>query len=139
MKVVKTKIEKSKDTESQDYSLDYSDLGNYLNETFENTGSNRKYAVMIVVNQACYSGTMISHLEGDHRILIAAKNNEETYTDVGSVAAHWVFLYEGAVYKYGYNAATHNYVMSGNHMIEDLRSHPVFVVCNIILVEVIYL
>jgi hypothetical protein len=80
--------------EDQGYYISYSDFGNYLNSKFGN-GNNRKYAVMIVVNQACYSGSMMSHLGGENRILISsAKSNEESYTEIGGYE-HFAFIYEG--------------------------------------------
>lgn len=48
-------------TSLQEISLSYDALGNSINATFGN-GNNRKYAVMIIVNQACFSGTMMNHL-----------------------------------------------------------------------------
>ncbi len=93
------------DSEAQNHpdrqgaTIDYSNLGTYLNTKF-GTGSNRKYAVMIVVNQACYSGTMISHLSGENRILItAADSTHEAYTEWGYPKyQHWAFIYQGRVY-----------------------------------------
>ncbi len=55
----------------QGESVSYSDFGDYINTTFGNN-ANRKYAVLIVVNQACYSGAMMHHLYGEKRILISA-------------------------------------------------------------------
>jgi hypothetical protein len=55
-------------------SLTYSYFGDYLTSIFGNN-SNRKYAVMIVVNQACFSGSMMDELRGENRILISAADS----------------------------------------------------------------
>ena len=90
--------EAEQNPESQDYSLDYSDFGNYLNETFGNTSGNRKYAVMITIIQACNSGTAIKYLYGDHRILITAtRGDEEAWTEAGGYD-HWAFLYQSGIW-----------------------------------------
>ena len=89
----------------QGTSIYYSDLGVYLNAKF-GTGSNRKYAVMIVVNQACYSGTMMSHLSGENRILItAADSTHESHTEDAwppfqQPFQHFAFIYQGRIKKF---------------------------------------
>lgn len=113
----------------------------------------RKYAVMILVIQACNSGAAINHLYGDRRIIItAARYDEYSYTETGGYE-HWAFLYEGKImntgftvstysgfikglgvmhsplslynaYAYGYVAATNNYAMELGVIIDDYRSHP---------------
>lgn len=100
---------------------------NYLNSTFGN-GNNKKYAVMIVVNQECFSGTMMSHLAGENRILIsAAKSNQEAYTEgkfniepnivpppPPTPYRYWAFIYEG------------RHANSGVSLIYDIR-YPDFI------------
>lgn len=78
--------------------IDYSNFGDYLNNAFGNS-DNRKYAVMIVVNQACYSGTMMSHLSGENRILISAADSmHEAYTEWGYPKyQHFAFFHEGGM------------------------------------------
>ncbi|GEM_PF-3124558 len=84
----------------QGESVSYSDFGDYLSATFGNN-ANRKYAVMIIVNQACYSGTMMSHLYGENRILISAADStheawtEYAYALVDTPYQHFAFIYEG--------------------------------------------
>ena len=84
---------------TQATSLDYESFGYYLNSSFGN-GNNRKYAVMVVVNQACFSGTMMPYLKGDNRILIsAADSTHESWTmatfPYEDPYTHWAFLYKG--------------------------------------------
>jgi len=52
---------------SQSGWMSYSDLGNYINTKFGDN-DNRKYAVMIIVNQACFSGSMIDDLYEENGI-----------------------------------------------------------------------
>ncbi len=89
---------------TQATSMSYESFSNYINSKFGN-GNNKKYAVMIVVNQACYSGTMMDHLQGENRILItAADSTHESYTEAAfnlgdywlqQPYQHWAFIYQG--------------------------------------------
>ncbi len=92
--------EAERNPEEQETGLTYKKLGTYINSKFGN-GYDRKYAVMIVVDQACYSGTMMNHLYGQNRILIsAAKSNEEAHTfgnfhPPEPAFLHFAFIYMG--------------------------------------------
>ncbi len=94
--------------------MEYNNFGSYLNSKF-GTGSNRKYAVMVVVNQACYSGTMISHLSGENRILItAADSTHEAWTMASfygeDIGAHWAFLYKGRNWRF--DESHHGFILT---------------------------
>jgi len=105
-----SKSEAEQYPERQGESITYSDFGNYLNAKFGSSGSGCKYAVMIIVNQACYSGTMMDYLKGENRILIsAADSDHETWTEaafrLGSVwlqtpYEHFAFIYQGRMKKF---------------------------------------
>ena len=89
---------------SQSGWMSYSDLGNYINTKFGNN-NNRKYAVMIIVNQACFSGTMMDSLKGTNRILIsAADSGHKAWTETAWAGQtpyeHWAFLYQGRAWPW---------------------------------------
>ena len=96
--------------------VNYSDFGD---------SENKKYVVMIAVNQACYRGTMISHLSGENRILItAADSTHDSWTmaafygeDLGTHFAHGFILTMGTMdnptsaryaYDHGVDATNNN-------------------------------
>ncbi len=86
-----------KEPEEQEAAYDYDYFGEYINNTFGNSVSNRKYAVMTIVIQACHSGAALKHLYGDHRIIISAtKSDENSYTEIGGFD-HWAFLYQSGL------------------------------------------
>jgi len=91
-----SKQDAENDATQQKDSINYDDLGIYLSNRFGGDNrKERKYAIMIMINQACYSETIIPNLRGQNRILISsAKWNKESYTEYRNLG-HFAFLYEG--------------------------------------------
>ncbi|MEM4293930.1 MAG: C13 family peptidase [Thermoplasmata archaeon] len=120
-----------------------------------------EYARMVIVVQACYSGSAITHLAGDKRVVVtSATENEVSWGELGTYD-HWAFLWEGKhnwwdvhpgfipnmgsiiqpfsvgwAFKKGFDAAQMNKIEAWGWIIIDGRSTPQ--ISNIALADSTY-